>query len=318
MEAPALNLGAFTLGTHRRDPHDRRERRRWPFVVGRLALGGLLPATRRRRCARGQTRRRPARPRRARRTSQRIARVERRNFTVAFRAELTAPLSLTPTVGAARATLSLEHVPLAWANSWLGPDAQLAPAEFSGAWQLNASPATREVQLTPTRPRRNRVAASRRAQTPCSACFRCALPKPASSPAKSPTPRTASPHRCVSNSCSTAINHRLPRGRTTASLGPLARRGQAAGRMVRNPVPANRDNPRRISRCAERNGHSRHLRDRRRADGRVRPVSSQPLKPGTRSPEALSFPESGQRCLAPRPLPSSRGRPAPAAVLCIG
>ncbi|MEO5959692.1 MAG: hypothetical protein ABIZ49_08535, partial [Opitutaceae bacterium] len=71
---------------------------------------------------------------------------------LAFRAELAAPLALTPALGAARATVSLAHVPIAWANPWLPPTAQLAPGEFSGAWQLNASPATREVQLTPTRP----------------------------------------------------------------------------------------------------------------------------------------------------------------------
>lgn len=62
------------------------------------------------------------------------------------------PLALPATLVA---TLTLEKVPLAWANPWLaGSDVALDPATLQGAWQVALSSGRDEVRLTPSEPLR--------------------------------------------------------------------------------------------------------------------------------------------------------------------
>ncbi len=69
----------------------------------------------------------------------------------ALQAALTAPLPLTSGPPVAQGTLSIAHLPAAWANPWLGSSVQLVDGEFSGDWSF-APDANRAVRLSATRP----------------------------------------------------------------------------------------------------------------------------------------------------------------------
>lgn len=97
------------------------------------------------------------------------ARVERRTGALALRTAtatfqpqeaagkihlaLTQPLAGPPLPDTPLATLTVEDLPLTWANPWLAPAGlTCAPASLGGAWHLGVDPARRTLRLSPTAP----------------------------------------------------------------------------------------------------------------------------------------------------------------------
>ena len=76
----------------------------------------------------------------------------RNGDAAAVRLKLSAPVDVLKLPEAPIATLSLEHLPLAWANPWLASSgAELTAAHLGGEWSVAVS-ADKTIQLEPTKP----------------------------------------------------------------------------------------------------------------------------------------------------------------------